>query len=159
MGCLPFGMNRRELLAAAGLGAGAFLAGCLGNGDGGGPAETDSPTSSRSVAETTFDVVENTCGEGRDEASVSFGDHVSVSGTIRGSNTCYTATLDGATYDAAADRLTVRVRSSVPEGRETAACGQCLVDIDYDAAVRFEGGLPGTVVVEHDGEQVASAER
>lgn len=144
--------------------AGALLAGCLGDATGDAPtaSPTTSPTASpsatdagSSVAGTSFEVVESDCGEGTDAATVSFGDHVAATGTIRGSNTCYTAELEAADYDGEADRLTVRVRSYVPESEGTPACGQCIVDVDYEAEVRFDGSLPGTVAVEHNGQEVA----
>lgn len=171
-------MNRRELLQVAGASAGALLAGCLDSGDGTGgtpgnsptdsptdsPTPTSSPTASpsptepddpASVSGTSFDVVSVDCGEGKNQATVSFGEHVSVTGVVRGSNTCYTAELESMDYDTQADRLTVRVRSYVPESEGTAACGQCIVDIDYDAEVRFDGDNPQTVVVKHNGKEVA----
>lgn len=172
---LPSDVNRRELLRVAGASAGVLLAGCLdsGNGTTGGdtpgtdsPTPTSSPTaspspteSSASVSGTSFEVVENACGSGTDAATVSFGDHVLVTGTIRGQNTCYTAKLEAADYDAEADRLTVRIRSYVPESKGTSACGQCIVTIDYEAEVRFDGDLPETVAVEHNDKEVAWEQR
>lgn len=167
-------MNRRVLLQVAGASAGALLAGCLEDGTGGGngpddtPTDSPTPTSSptvspsptepddpASVSGTSFDIVSVDCGEGRNQASVSFGEHVSITGIARGANTCYTAELKSADYDARADRLAVQIRSFTPDSEESGGCAQCIVDIDYDAEVRFDGDLPETVVVKHDGKEVA----
>lgn len=171
-------MNRRELLQAAGASAGALLAGCLDDGTGGGnglgntptnsptdsPTPTSSPTASPSATEpdnpssvsgTSFDIVSVDCGEGENQATVSFSEHVSIKGVVRGSNTCYTAELKSTDYDARADRLAVQVRSYVPDSDQSGGCAQCIVDIEYNAEVRFDGDLPETVVVKHNGKEVA----
>ncbi|MFB6171815.1 MAG: hypothetical protein ABEJ23_04725 [Haloarculaceae archaeon] len=150
-------MDRRHLLRLAGAGCG-LLAGCLDERSDAPPSPT-APASddTPSVTGTTFDAIETTCGSGDDAASVSVGPHVAVAGTIGGDDACHTAALAGAPYDPGRDRLTVRVRSYAPDASR--ACAQCLVDIDYEATVRFAGGLPGTVVVEHGGRRVRRVER
>lgn len=103
-------------------------------------------------------MVENTCGTGEDEASIAFESAaVTVTGTISGANTCYTAALHEATVDDGT--LTVAVRAYVPETKQGQMCGQCLVDIDYDARVSVDGSPPERVVVTHDRETVAQRER
>lgn len=175
-------MKRRTLLRAAAVAGTGVLAGCANTGpDAGGPSDgdgsTDSPTDSptrsptesptptegsgsgsREVTARSFEVLEQSCGEGENSATVERGDdRVVVEGTIRGSNTCYTAELERAEYDSGADRLTVAVRSyeHTPED-ETPACGQCIVDINYRATVEFNNGTPDEVTVQHNGEHVTT---
>lgn len=126
-----------------------------------GPANGGTPTADGPrVSDRSFEALRTECGQGADEATVTFGERrVDVAGTISGSNTCYTAELDSATYDESEDTLTVAVRAYVPESDGTQACGQCIVDIDYESTVEFEGGLPGEVVVTHDGERVTTRSR
>lgn len=174
------GMKRRTLLRAAAVAGTGVLAGCADTGpDSGSPADgqTDSPTDSptetptesptategsgggsREVTDRSFEVLEQSCGQGENSATVERGDdRVIVEGTIGGSNTCYTAELERAQYDSGADRLTVAVRSyeHTPED-ETPACGQCIVDINYRATVEFDDGTPDEVTVRHNGEHVTS---
>ncbi len=109
---------------------------------------------------TDFEVVSQDCGQGTNDSDVAYGESsVTVEGVVSGSDTCYTARLQDATYDADADTLTVAVESYVPEENEGQACAQCIVDIQYTATADFEGGLPAKVVVTHGGEEVASAEK
>lgn len=82
-----------------------------------------------------------------------------VVGTIPGSDACATAALDGVRYDGA-DELVVVVRTvRDPSVGETAACAECLLDIDYVATVRLASALPARVVVTHDGDVVTTADR
>lgn len=117
------------------------------------PTSTPStPSTSEEITETSFEIVENVCGTGRDEASVERdSNHVTVRGTISGRNSCFTAELERATYDADASELTVAVRS-FSEATEGEACGQCLVDIDYRARVSYDAPDPETVTVLHNDE-------
>lgn len=121
------------------------------------PTPTPSPSSppaSGEITETSFEIVENTCGTGRDEASVERGsDRITVRGTISGRNSCFTAELERVAYDADTSDLTVAVRS-FSEATEEEACGQCLVDIDYRARVAYDASDPETVTVLHNGETV-----
>lgn len=172
-------MHRRTLLAALGAGA-AALAGCTadprdggdenGGGDGAGDGDdgsptttptataTPTPTATPSLAGADFEAEDPECGSGTDEVDVAFeGDRIVVSGTASGADACHAARLAGTEYDG--DALTVRVESYVPESKQDAMCAQCLVDIRYTGTVRFEGDLPGRVVVAHDGERVTSADR
>lgn len=121
------------------------------------PTPTPTPGSPR-VTGTSFEVVENTCGEKKNRATVEWTDRsVKVTGVISGSNACYTAELERARYDAEADELRVDVRSYNPETQT--ACAQCIVEIDYRSTVEFEGGTPGSVVVRHNGDRVERATR
>ncbi|MFB6073091.1 MAG: hypothetical protein ABEJ88_08990 [Halobacterium sp.] len=143
-------MRRRGVLAGV---VAVATAGCLGSGRGGG---------SPSVAGTDFSVVDAGCGVVREAASVSFGGGVvRVAGKTSAPSGCYTARLASAAYDRESGELRVLVAA---ERREDAAgCVQCITEIDYEAAVRFDGGLPASVVVVHrsrGGERtVASVER
>lgn len=170
-------MNRRALLRSGGLLAAGALAGCLGAGTGDGDETTDrsptpdpSPTATPDPSPTptgtaggsrlvdrSFEVRNADCGTDRDAAAASAdGDRVTVTGTITGSDTCHTARLADAAYDADGGRLRVAVESYLPESTATLACAECLVEIDYRATFAFEGGRPATVAVVHDGKEVAS---
>lgn len=126
------------------------------------PAETDGGTptddggsGSNEVVDRSFEVGGTECGQGANRADVSRDDdRVDVDGTIGGRNGCYTAELEAATYDEGADELTVAVRSYDDSDGE--ACQQCIVDVDYRAAVEFEDGTPGAVTVVHNGEHVTT---
>jgi len=152
-------MDRRTLLETAGAVGVVALAGCGGrDADGDTPsnstdATTPTDTETRTVDAVTmqsdFTVLGSQSGQERDEASVSTaGSTVTVEGTIWGADGCTTAELDGVTYDAAADELTVAVATTERETTAT-AWTQTIVEIDYRSTVSFEGPLPG-VVVTHD---------
>lgn len=127
-------------------------------GDGGdtGDTPTDSPTptpAETTVTESSLEVLETGCGSGDHAATAEYdNDHVDVEGTIRGSDTCYTAELESARYDEASDELVIAVRAYRPDDAE--ACGQCIVDVDYRATVNYDGPAPGAAVVRHDGREV-----
>lgn len=171
-------MKRRALLravAATGPVWSATIAGCTGTdvpGDGtpGSPTETGggtptptatatpTPTSGRTrLTGEEFTVLDSGCGTGSNRATVEWADRtVTVTGVISGRNGCYTAELKNARYVEDADELRVGVRSYNPNTE--AACTQCIVDIEYRSTFEFEGGLPDTVVVGHNGERVERAE-
>lgn len=123
------------------------------------PTEPSTPTStpstpsvSEEITERSFEVVENVCGTGRDEASVERGSgRLTVRGTISGRNSCFTAELERVTYGAGASELTVGARS-FSDATEREACGQCLVDIGYRARVSYDAPDPETVTVLHNDE-------
>lgn len=175
-------MKRRALLHAAGVAGIGLLAGCTGEESEPGDAPTDSrtetpnpssspsPTPSEPTLESkTFEVVSNACGSGDNDADATVsptGDRtptdggeraytVTVTGTIDGSDTCHTARLAAVKLDPASDALRVEVESYVPDSEETPVCGQCIVDIDYEATFEFAGGHYGVVVVVHGGEVIA----
>ena len=83
------------------------------------------------------------------------GSTVTVTGTIVGSNGCMTADLGSANYDGDADQLDVNVVTK--EREDSGMCTQPLVGIDYEAAFSFDGGIPSSVSVSHDGDGVMSA--
>ncbi|MFB6160885.1 MAG: hypothetical protein ABEJ61_06870 [Haloferacaceae archaeon] len=140
-------MRRRSVLAALSL---AF-AGCAGAGTGGSGSSTPSTSSdSPTVTDRSLTPGESTCATGETgTASVAFEeDAVRVTGTLVTPTPCHGAELRSATYDRAANELRVVVGPSAPT---TDACVQCLGAREYAATVRFEGGLPGRVVVVHAG--------
>lgn len=122
------------------------------------PSVDCSPFESTRKTDQSFEVLERRCGRGENQAEVEHGnERVVVGGTIRGNNTCYTAELERADYDADADTLTVDVHSYENNGGDF--CGMCLLDIEYRATVEFDGGAPNDVVVNHNGEQVTESSR
>jgi hypothetical protein len=156
-------MDRRALLAGIGGAIAASTAGCTGgpptaagsDGDDGGDETTTAGGPQLVGKSLTAELPACTDSEAPDRASVSReGTTVTVEGTIGGSDGCQTAALAAATYDAGADELRVDVKT---EKRKSGACVQCLVEIDYVADFSFEGGLPGSVVVSHEGEVVTEA--
>lgn len=162
-------MNRRRALATLGGIAFTAAAGCLSapaNDGNGSPTDTttetpgtdsptetsptDSPTPTTPVlADTTFEILDNRPDERLNEATVTVEDGaVVVTGTIFGSNGCYTARLADAVTNAG--RLTVTVESYEDTGDGTPACTQAIVAIDYRLTATFEGSLPTAVEVRHD---------
>lgn len=156
-------MNRRTLLRTGATVAALGLAGCTQPGDD--PSDdlpptdtpegqdTSEPTPEPGVESRTFEVIDSACGEGRNEATVRRdGGRVIVEGVIGGRNSCYTARLQSVSYEG--EELRVEVEAYQPD--EMAACAQCLVDIEYEATIAFDGGSPDTVIVTHNGELVTS---
>lgn len=116
---------------------------------------TETASGSRELTDSSFEVLDRSCGDGTNRASVDRGDdRVVVEGTIDGRNGCYTAELERARYDDGADELTVDVRSY--ESDESDMCTQCITDIDYRGTFEFDEGTPDTVTVRHDGDRVTS---
>lgn len=115
------------------------------------PTTTPTPAAPGAVTGRSFSVGGVDCGQQRDGASVSWDrpdSTVTVTGTIWGRDTCSTAELAGVSLED--DTLTVTVRATRrASAGETTACGQCIVEIDYEATVSFDRGLPGEVVVVH----------
>ena len=150
---VPLRMDRRELLTRTGALLGTVsLGGCLSRYDeipgGGGGTTTSSPT----LAERSFEMTSAGCGNPTNEASVAFDSErstVVVTGTISAQNACHRAKLAGASYDPETGTLSVTVATTPREG--TQACAQCIFEIDYEATFRFEGGLPVSISVTHDG--------
>ena len=154
-------MKRRDVLAGLGIGA-AGLAGCLGTSGGATPTPSDSGDHPVTPTETEFEVLERPCGEGANDADVSFGDGaVTVEGVIGGRDTCDTARLAEASLQD--DVLRVVVEVVEEPSTATVACGQCLTDIRYRFRASDLGGGPAEVRVVHrtaDGQEtVAVADR
>lgn len=149
-------MKRRTALTRIGTPLLAGLAGCLG----GGATETEAPRTTATAPPsiiTRLEILDRSCGQGENSASVTFRDDaVRVEGTIGGSDTCDTAVLD--TVDFSDGTLSVAVATVRETLTGTPACGQCLTDIDYRMTVENAADVD-TIVVRHDGEEVARAER
>ncbi|WP_332897994.1 twin-arginine translocation signal domain-containing protein [Haladaptatus sp. CMSO5] len=147
-------MNRRTFLTSVAVGGVAGVAGCVSStnpGTGGETTTDDSPTEqSPTLTNKSFTVVSEDCGNEVSKANVSFQpdqSQVQVSGTIFGPSACYTGKLDSATYDGESDTLNIHVVTEQPD--EDAMCAQCIQEIQYQASIGFENGLPETVVVTH----------
>lgn len=143
------GMNRRSLLAVA---AGTTsLTGCFT--DNGPTDDTRSSTDDTppEIAAHTFEVTHVECDHPESSSDVSRSDgQVTITGSLRGSTTCGTASLESIEYVADADELRLVVRSHTEDTE--AGCGDCIVEIEYEAVVRFDHGEPGSVAVEYTGD-------
>ena len=125
-----------------------------GDGDSGTASGSDAPTlveSSLEVAGVSNSASETTADVSFDEAE----SKVFVTGTIEGNNGCKTARLGRVKYNHSDDRLSVDVETVDRENAGT--CTQQLVYIDYAATIEFEGGIPGSASVSHNGNGVVSA--
>jgi hypothetical protein len=91
------------------------------------------------TAEVSFDGGENTVG---------------VTGTIEGTDTCQTASLRRVTHNASDGSLRVDIETTDREGAN--GCTQAIVYVDYEATVQFDGGIPTTVSVSHNGTSVTT---
>jgi hypothetical protein len=175
-GVVALRMDRRQLLARFGAVLGtASLGGCLERyrdvaGETGDETTEDADAEETttetaegelSVADQTFEIVENECGEPKNEASVEFDSaatSVALTGTIAGSDACHIAELADASYDPDTGSFDVTVVSKKEEGADV--CAQCIVEIDYEATFDFDGGPPESVTVVHEsmGESVTVVE-
>ncbi|HKL30132.1 MAG TPA: hypothetical protein VJ898_12820 [Natrialbaceae archaeon] len=136
-------MNRRTLLAASGAVLGGGVAGCF--------AIQNGANRGWEIMETGFEIVDES-GTGPESASVTVEDRtVTVNGTIRGNNGCYTARLAETTIED--DALVVRIES-YEDADEDQDCTMAIVYIEYEATVEVHGEGPGSVLVEHNGERV-----
>ena len=108
------------------------------------------------VRETHFEILD-TDASYEVSASVAFEDGmVTITGTISGNNSCYTAKLGEVTI---VDRTLFVGVESYDDADEDEGCMEVLIGIDYEALIEIEGELPDTVTVEHDGEEVTTERR
>ncbi|SFP81252.1 MULTISPECIES: hypothetical protein [Halolamina] len=147
-------MERRTFLTGA-AGALATIAGCVGSAPetpDDGPAATDTPTPTPAAPTIIARSLEprQDCEQPGSATVSTDGTTVTVDGCIVGKNGCMVASLASATYDADADELGVRVATR-DESDEDEMCTQQLVERGYTVTVEFDGGLPGTTTVTHDG--------
>ena len=143
-------MERRTFLTGT-AGLLAATAGCVGGAPetpDDGPATTETP-SQPSISARSLEPREE-CDQAGSATISAENDTVTVEGCIVGKNGCMVPTLGSATYDVDADELTVRVVTE-DESDEGEMCTQQIVHRGYRATVEFEGGLPGTTTVVHDG--------
>ena len=136
-------MNRRTLLATGAGVLGSGVAGCF-------EIQIDTDQGS-SIMDTRFEIVEES-GTGPESASVTVDDGtVTVTGTIRGNNGCYTARLAETAIDE--DALVVGIES-YEDADEDQDCTMAIVYLEYEATVEIRGEVPTSVRVEHNGERV-----
>jgi len=144
--------RRRLLGALAALAAGT--AGCTDRSGGGSGTSTgsDGPR----VVDRSFTADDGACADGdTDGPTVRFDDEtVRVDGRLGTPTPCHGAALDEAALDGATLVVAVARTASTAD-----ACVQCLGAVPYEATVRFAGGLPDAVRVEHDGEAATTVRR
>lgn len=103
---------------------------------------------------SNFRVLSDNPSTAEEAASVTVEDRmVTVTGTIVGNNSCYTARLDETTVEEG--RLVVRI-ASYEDADANEGCADALIGITYEASVEFESEPPTSVRVEHNGEPVAT---
>lgn len=151
-------MHRRGLLRAALVATGSLaFAGCLDGSEVNPSGENETGDGDTRVTGVSFEVERVECGRGENGATIALEDEteVEITGTIRGRNGCYRARLDESGTAIADGTLTVAVKSYDGSDGDR-LCTECLTDIAYEARIETGGPGPETVVVEHDGEAVAS---
>lgn len=142
-------LHRRDVLAGlAGAYVMASIAGCLGRAEE--PTTTVTPDGGGvpvAPSETTFNVNERQCGEGKNVATISRdGGDVMVEGVIAGRDTCDTARA-AVTMESGTLVLTVNIEQKPTTG--TPACAECITDIEYEFAATFPNEGPSNVRVVH----------
>jgi hypothetical protein len=154
-------MERRTYLTAA-AGLLAATAGCVGGAPetpADGPETTAAPASP-SVTARSLEPREE-CDRAGSATISTEGATVTVDGCIVGKNGCMAAALESATYDADADELSIRVVTRDDSDGDR-MCTQQIVHRGYRVTVEFDGGMPATTTVVHDGaegeRQAAQAE-
>ena len=114
------------------------------------PGDGDPSATPSGVASKSLTVTERGCGSQDEDASVSFDDDgvsVSITGTIWGNDSCYTAVFSDIRLDGGS--LTVVVASESDADPDT-ACAECITQIEYEAMLTFDGALPEDVAVMHE---------
>jgi len=153
-------MKRRIFISAAVTATVAAVAGCLGEGPGGGREPTDTPTADPSgtpasegprLVDSSFELQDVECGTATSEHTVGVEDgEVTVEGTVDGNDSCHVAELVRGEYVEPEDTLHVEVES-VRDEEAGGVCNECIVEIDYVATFTFENGEPGSVRVDQRG--------
>lgn len=160
-------MKRRTVLVTFGALTGVFVAGCFGPGQDNGTEDDDrDPDDDEKDSDqddqdgnnyhaARFEVTGSNGGE--DSASVTFENgSVTVTGTILGNNSCYTARL--ASVNVENRTLTISVES-YEDPPEDAGCMQVIIGIHYEAVVEFDDEPPTKVTVTHNGGEVVTDQR
>ncbi|MEF8900632.1 MAG: hypothetical protein V5A25_05365 [Halovenus sp.] len=165
-------MDRRTLLTASVAVIGSAVTGCLENmefmgdsddsedndasDDSNDQADQDSNHDAESIRETRFEILGSDY-EFEISASVTFeNEMVTVTGTISGNNTCYTASLDTVTTEN--HTLLVNIES-YEDADENGGCRDAVIGIEYETIAKFDGEPPTEVTVEHNGEKVTTEQR
>ncbi|WP_327050932.1 hypothetical protein [Halomicrococcus gelatinilyticus] len=159
-------MNRRDVLRAGGVAGVGLLAGCIDRyrdaTDAAAPVDGTTGTTTDATAGTTegrptlrnhsFEVLDSGCGTVGGDASLAFDRDaatLTVEGTISGSDSCAVARIASARYEDGAFTVMVETTRQASEGT---ACADCITEIRYRATFAFEGALPSSVAVVHDGQ-------
>lgn len=166
-------MHRRTILHAAVAAVTLPVAGCVGNGpDGSGPddpdgtgdgsdgtaggsdetddGDGDAPT----LVDATLDR-RGDCSDSGATATVAFdAETVTVDGCLEASNGCVYPELADAEY---ADGAFVVSVEGVDESDPDEMCTQAIEYRAYEVAATFDGSVPATVEVHHDGQLVTEA--
>jgi hypothetical protein len=109
------------------------------------------------LLDTDFSLTSLGCGEGVDEASVTFEDGtVHVEGTISTPTDCHVAHLNESRYDPETDTLSLRIHSRSHTAQE---CRDCRFGFGFEAACTFTDGVPATTVVYHNDAAIARAQQ
>lgn len=125
-----------------------------GEGDADGEDDHDDQPTDR---EMNIEIHSVDTGAFEESASVTIEDQtVTVTGTIRGANTCYTARVDEVRTEDSTLIVAIESYEDVEEGE---GCRDSEVGIEYEAVVDVDGDPPTSVRVEHDGEEVETTER
>lgn len=98
-----------------------------------------------------FEITDAGCGTAGDSADIEFNEddnEVVVTGTIDARDLCRTAGVGSVTYDESEDRSSIVIETRSREDADM--CGQCLVEIDYEARFTYET-MPSGANVVHDG--------
>jgi hypothetical protein len=140
-------MNRRTVLRRTGALAALGLAGCLSDGSGDTPTDTEPPMPE--IDSTTIDTTGTDCASGDGGVATleadAGGHRLTVTGTIEASNPCHVAEL--VETDLSDGTITVTVGTE-PDGSD--ACMECIGAVDYEATVQLTPGLEADVVVSHE---------
>ncbi|SNZ12074.1 hypothetical protein SAMN06269185_1482 [Natronoarchaeum philippinense] len=108
-------------------------------------ASTDPPSLAGTQIETT-----GTDSEATHEAVVTFDEgSVTVDGTITAPTPCHDAAVQRAAYDESGDKLRFVVETVQTD--TDMLCTQVISGVAYTLTAEFDGGLPGNVVVVHEG--------
>ena len=108
-------------------------------------ASTDTPSLAGTGIETT-----GTDSEAANEALVTFDEAaVTVEGTITAPNPCHEAAVQRAVYNESDDELRLVVETAQTD--TDTLCTQVISGVAYTLTAEFDGGLPGNVVVVHEG--------
>jgi len=117
----------------------------------------DTNSNGDGIRDVQFEVLEVTGSDYELAATASFeSGRFVVSGTISGNNSCYSARVGKVMVEN--QSVTIDIQS-FDDADPDEGCLEILVGISYEAIVEFDGELPKSVVVSHNGEKVTTAYR